>query len=114
MPLRLDNTKEIRLQIDRIKYWLSVGAQPSDRVAYLLWRAGLMPPPPIRYTPAAWVPKKEAKAKGARGFHTLVHAVYGPYAGAVLGRGSAAPLTMVELFGGRMGGGMLLRLGARN
>jgi small subunit ribosomal protein S16 len=37
----------MRLEIDRIKYWLSVGAQPSDRVAYLLWRTGLLPPPPI-------------------------------------------------------------------
>eukprot|EP00527_Entomoneis_sp_CCMP2396_P003786 CAMPEP_0198143226 /NCGR_PEP_ID=MMETSP1443-20131203/6118_1 /TAXON_ID=186043 /ORGANISM="Entomoneis sp., Strain CCMP2396" /LENGTH=75 /DNA_ID=CAMNT_0043806427 /DNA_START=152 /DNA_END=376 /DNA_ORIENTATION=+ len=26
--------KEIRLKTDRLKYWISVGAQPSDRVAW--------------------------------------------------------------------------------
>lgn len=29
------------------RYWLSVGAQPSDPVQRLLFRAGLLPPPPI-------------------------------------------------------------------
>lgn len=115
LPLRIDNTKEIRLQIDRIKYWLSVGAQPSDRVSYLLWRAGLTPAPPIRFTPTAWTPKKERK--GAKAFHTLVEAVYGPYAGVALGGGSplqgggarreALPISAV--FGGHFGGGLLLR-----
>lgn len=28
------------------RYWLSVGAQPSDRVSYLLTRIGLIPKPP--------------------------------------------------------------------
>ena len=28
--------KEIRLKTDRLKYWVSVGAQPSDRVAWIL------------------------------------------------------------------------------
>jgi len=28
--------KHIELDVERIKYWLSVGAQPSDRVAWLL------------------------------------------------------------------------------
>ncbi|KAJ0745715.1 putative ribosomal protein S16 [Helianthus annuus] len=29
------------------RYWLSVGAQPSDPVQRLLFRAGLLPPPPM-------------------------------------------------------------------
>ena len=29
-------TKHIELNFDRIKYWLGVGAQPTDRVAWLL------------------------------------------------------------------------------
>ncbi|EGF82063.1 hypothetical protein BATDEDRAFT_10027 [Batrachochytrium dendrobatidis JAM81] len=29
-------TKHLELNVDRIKYWLSVGAQPSERVAWLL------------------------------------------------------------------------------
>ena len=43
IPFSLDGAKEVRLRVDRVKYWLSVGAQPSDRVAYLLWRGGLLP-----------------------------------------------------------------------
>lgn len=51
--------------MDRIKYWLGVGAQPSERVAYLLWRAGLMPEPPIRFQTKASVSKQ--KVEGAEG-----------------------------------------------
>lgn len=29
------------------RYWLSVGAQPSDPVQRILFRAGLLPPPPM-------------------------------------------------------------------
>ncbi|KAJ3140817.1 hypothetical protein HK100_008988 [Physocladia obscura] len=39
-------TKHIELDYARIKYWLGVGAQPTDRVAWLLEKAGLMPPLP--------------------------------------------------------------------
>ncbi|KAL1351933.1 hypothetical protein AAHE18_06G130000 [Arachis hypogaea] len=35
------------LKFERVKYWLSVGAQPSEAVERLLLRAGLLPPPPI-------------------------------------------------------------------
>jgi small subunit ribosomal protein S16 len=62
LPFALDEAKEVRLAVDRIKYWLSVGAQPSDRVAYLLWRAGILPPPPIHKRPP---PKKEGEEKDA-------------------------------------------------
>ncbi len=36
--------KEIVLKEDRIKYWLSVGAQPSDAVRNMLVRKGVMEP----------------------------------------------------------------------
>ncbi|KAJ4796120.1 30S ribosomal protein S16 [Rhynchospora pubera] len=42
-----DGGKRMGLNFDRIKYWLSVGAQPSDPVQRLLFRAGLLPPPPM-------------------------------------------------------------------
>ncbi|KAI3915443.1 hypothetical protein MKW92_031917, partial [Papaver armeniacum] len=29
------------------RYWLSVGAQPSDPVQRILFRAGVLPPPPM-------------------------------------------------------------------
>jgi len=70
MPQSLDGAKECRLKVDRIKYWLSVGAQPSDRVAYLLWRSGLMPAPPIHYSPTAWI-KKSERPGAKKKFHTL-------------------------------------------
>lgn len=59
----LDGVKEVRLRMDRIKYWLGVGAQPSDRVAYLLWRSGLLPTPPIRFQPS----KSKSKQKEENG-----------------------------------------------
>ncbi len=43
-----DGVKEVRVKVDRMKYWLSVGAQPSETVARLLAHVGMLPPPPIR------------------------------------------------------------------
>lgn len=36
-----DNPKVFKVDIDRVKHWISVGAQPSDTVASLLKRDGL-------------------------------------------------------------------------
>ena len=44
-----DGNKHVGLNIERIKYWLAMGAQPSDTVASLLGRAGIIPRPPRRY-----------------------------------------------------------------
>ncbi|RIB05073.1 ribosomal protein S16 domain-containing protein, partial [Gigaspora rosea] len=41
-----DGIKNIEWNVDRIKYWISCGAQPSDTVAKLLSRAGILPPLP--------------------------------------------------------------------
>ncbi|TPX63922.1 hypothetical protein SpCBS45565_g06241 [Spizellomyces sp. 'palustris'] len=38
--------KRIELNVERIKYWLGVGAQPTERVAWLLSKIDLMPPTP--------------------------------------------------------------------
>ncbi len=42
--LAKDNTSRVTLNAERAKYWLSVGAQPSDRVNTLLVDAGLAKP----------------------------------------------------------------------
>lgn len=42
-PLDKDESKQIRLNVERCAYWLSVGAQPSDTAKGLLKRAGLKP-----------------------------------------------------------------------
>ncbi len=40
-PIEKDGEKAIRLNEERIKYWLSVGAQPSETVADLLKKQGI-------------------------------------------------------------------------
>ncbi|KAJ3390420.1 hypothetical protein HDU92_000494 [Lobulomyces angularis] len=42
------SVKHLELNVERIKYWLGVGAQPSSRVAWLLAKAGLMPKTPMQ------------------------------------------------------------------
>ncbi|GAB4837789.1 hypothetical protein Ancab_027312 [Ancistrocladus abbreviatus] len=42
-----DGQKRMGLNFDRVKYWLSVGGQPSEPVQRILFRAGLLPPPPM-------------------------------------------------------------------
>jgi small subunit ribosomal protein S16 len=62
LPWSQDAAKEVRLRVDRIKYWLSVGVQPSPRVHYLLWRAGVVDTAPVaKYLNPEFigVPKKE-------------------------------------------------------
>mmetsp|Transcript_49437 Transcript_49437/g.73546 ORF Transcript_49437/g.73546 Transcript_49437/m.73546 type:complete len:106 (+) Transcript_49437:193-510(+) len=55
--------KEVRLKTDRLKYWISVGAQPSDRVAWLLGKFGVLPPAPQKYSPQKMIPKKDREDK---------------------------------------------------
>ena len=50
--------KEIRVKKDRIQYWLSVGAQPSERVAWILGKFAILPPWPSRFSPQKMNPKK--------------------------------------------------------
>jgi small subunit ribosomal protein S16 len=40
--LKKDDDARVKLNLERCKYWLSVGALPTDRVARLLDAAGLM------------------------------------------------------------------------
>jgi|NOAtaT_6_FD_contig_21_6566032_length_547_multi_5_in_0_out_0_1 small subunit ribosomal protein S16 len=41
--------KRVILKEDRIRYWLSCGAQPTDRVRSFLEKAGILPPSVKRY-----------------------------------------------------------------
>jgi small subunit ribosomal protein S16 len=41
-PVAKDPAKQQKLDLDRLKYWLSVGAQPSDTVRDMLVKNGLM------------------------------------------------------------------------
>ena len=61
IPSKFDATKEITANGERVNYWLSVGAQPSDRVAWLFGKVGLMPPLPIRVAKYPGIPKPLVK-----------------------------------------------------
>ena len=39
--LKKDNPERVKLDVERVKYWLGVGAQPTDRVMRILDGAGL-------------------------------------------------------------------------
>ncbi len=43
-----DHPDRLHLDLERAKHWLSVGAQPSDRVARFLGQAGVIPMPAQR------------------------------------------------------------------
>ncbi len=65
---RSPGNKHVGLNIERIKYWLSVGAQPSTTVGRLLSQAGVIPrgiPTPLGFqtvkNPEKWA-RKEAAA----------------------------------------------------
>ncbi|CAM9393282.1 unnamed protein product, partial [Laminaria digitata] len=91
--------KEVTFKVDRIRYWVSVGAQPSDRVAWLLGQFGILPPKvvPVARTKQT-VPRKEWKelkkqqeqGGGGKSLHTLATrlAAFEPFGGA---NGASSP-----------------------
>ena len=60
--LAKDNADRIKLDTDRAKHWLSVGAQPSDRVARFLDVAGIKERA-ARNNPNKAVPGEKAKER---------------------------------------------------
>ncbi|MEW5703870.1 MAG: 30S ribosomal protein S16 [Pseudomonadota bacterium] len=59
--LAKDHPDRVKLDPERIKHWLAVGALPSDRVARFLGEAGLAPMPPKRHNPEKAIPRKDRK-----------------------------------------------------
>jgi small subunit ribosomal protein S16 len=62
--LKKDNPERVRLNADRAKHWLSVGAQPTDRVARFLDAAGLAKRKASN-NPEKAKPKKKAQERAA-------------------------------------------------
>jgi small subunit ribosomal protein S16 len=64
-----EHADRIRLQGERIQYWLHHGALPTERVAKFLGHAGLAPMPVFNEQPVQSAPKKKAqeRAKAAGG-----------------------------------------------
>lgn len=57
-----DSKERVHLELERIKHWISKGAQPSDRVLRFLDAAGVVKRKP-RNNPEKAVPRAERKAK---------------------------------------------------
>ena len=65
-PLLPKEKKErVGLEAERIKYWLSQGAQPTTRVARILGENKIMPMPINGNNPQKAVPKKDRKKEGS-------------------------------------------------
>ncbi len=56
-----DNENRVQLVEERIKYWLGEGAQPSERVALFLGKAGLIDMPEQPNRPNKSAPGEKAK-----------------------------------------------------
>ncbi len=58
-----DNDQRVQLVEDRIKYWLGEGAQPSERVAIFLGKAGIIDMPAQPNRPNKAEPSEKTKLK---------------------------------------------------
>jgi small subunit ribosomal protein S16 len=67
--LAKDSEDRVKINVERVQYWLGEGAQPTDRIARLLESAGIREKT-VRNNPKAGVPGKRmadlAKKKAAR------------------------------------------------
>jgi small subunit ribosomal protein S16 len=57
-----EKTERLKLDLEKVKAWMTKGAQPSDRVMRFLDAAGILKRPK-RNNPEKAVPRKERKAK---------------------------------------------------
>lgn len=74
-PMVADKSQRVSVKLERLDYWLGVGAQPSDKVAVLIkkvksnkWTAGGVAPAliaPKQPEPEAAPPADDAAAEGA-------------------------------------------------
>lgn len=61
--LKKDDAKRVQLNVERIQHWLGKGAQPTDRVAIFLGKAGLIPMPAQKNNPEKAKPKAKAQER---------------------------------------------------
>ena len=61
--LSADNAERVVLNMERAKHWLSVGAQPTDRVIKFFASANLMAAPVKTDNPLQSTPKKKAQER---------------------------------------------------
>ena len=56
-----DKKERVKVEFERVKYWMSKGAQPTLRVSRILGEMKLMPMPKPGNNPFKAVPKKDRK-----------------------------------------------------
>lgn len=64
-PKNKKETEQVNLKLDRIDYWLGVGAQPSDTVRSLIKRARKAAPAEVEASAKEEAPAVEAEAAPA-------------------------------------------------
>lgn len=93
--LAKDDPARVRLDEDRARYWLGVGAQPTDRVLRFLDAAGIKERP-ARNNPAKGEPGKAAKDRAAEKAAKLAEAEEAARAAAEAPAPEPAPETAAE------------------
>jgi small subunit ribosomal protein S16 len=58
-----DKKERLSIDLERIKYWLAQGAQPSERIARFLGEANIIPMPKQKNNPKKSQPKKKAQER---------------------------------------------------
>ena len=58
-----DHEQRLVINEERVKYWLSVGAQPTERLAKLFSNLGLVKAPALREQPKKLDPKAKAQER---------------------------------------------------
>jgi len=58
-----DHPQRVVIDAERAKHWISVGAQPSDRVARFFGAADIIPMPKYNETPKRSAPKAKAQER---------------------------------------------------
>ena len=61
-----DKKERVKVEFERIKYWMSKGAQPTLRVSRILGEMQLMPMPKPGNNPLKAIPKKDRKAEAKK------------------------------------------------
>jgi small subunit ribosomal protein S16 len=85
-----DHPERVRLNVERVRHWLGVGALPSDRVARFLGAAEIIPMPAQRNNPQKGQPRAKALERAAARAKKAAAAAEAPTAA------EAAPDTAAE------------------
>ena len=59
-----DRKERIKIETERVKYWISKGARPTTRVSRILGEAKIIPMPKAGNNPQKAIPKKDRKKDG--------------------------------------------------